>query len=89
MNTLLAWERGIAMKQIQLNITLPDMVTATEADLKMALASQLYESGRLSLGQAAEVAGLTKRTFAELLGQYGVSLFSQTPKELQEDVINA
>jgi predicted HTH domain antitoxin len=77
------------MKQIQLTITLPEMATATEADLKMMLASRLYETEKLSLGQAADVAGLTKRTFAELLGQYGVSLFSQTPEELCEDIANA
>jgi len=77
------------MKQIQLTITLPEMTTESEAGLKMMLASRLYETERLSLGQAADVAGLTKRTFAELLGQYGVSLFSQTPEELREDIVNA
>jgi predicted HTH domain antitoxin len=77
------------MKQVQLNISLPDMSVATEAELKMTLASHLYENGHLSLGQAADLAGLTKRTFSELLGQYGVSLFSQAPEELHEDIINA
>jgi predicted HTH domain antitoxin len=77
------------MKQVQLNIMLPEMITATEADLKMMLASRMYESGQLSLGQAADVAGLSKRTFTELLGQYGVSLFSQSPDDLHEDVANA
>ena len=77
------------MKQIQLNITLPSMTATTEAELKMILASRLYENGLLSLGQAADAAGLTKRTFSELLGQYGVSLFSQSAEELQEDILNA
>jgi predicted HTH domain antitoxin len=77
------------MQQFQLNILLPDMVSAIEAELKMTLASRLYENGQLSLGQAADMAELTKRTFAELLGQYGVSLFSQTLDELREDIANA
>ncbi len=77
------------MQNIQLNIMLPDMTDATEAQLKMTLASKLYENGQLSLGQAADVAGLTKRTFSELLGQYGVSLFSQSLEELREDILNA
>ena len=77
------------MKQMQLTIVLPAMTSATEAELKMILASRLYENGQLSLGQAADVAGLTKRTFSELLGQYGVSLFSQTPEELREYIVNA
>jgi len=77
------------MKQFQLNILLPDMTVTTESELKMTLASRLYENGQLSLGQAADVAGFTKRTFSELLGQYGVSLFSQTPEDLREDIANA
>ncbi|WP_256005855.1 UPF0175 family protein [Pedobacter deserti] len=38
------------------------------------IAAQFYESGKLSLGQAADMARLSKRTFAELLSDYGVSL---------------
>ncbi len=33
----------------------------------MMVASRLYETDKLSLGQAADVAGLSKQTFAELL----------------------
>ena len=57
--------------------------------LSMILASSLYEQGKLSLGQAAEVANLSKRTFAELLGTYGVSLFNYPATDLAQDVINA
>ena len=74
------------MREIQLTITLPETTTATELDIKLTIASRLYENGQLSLGQAAELAGMTKRVFAELLGKYGVSLFSQTPDEVREDM---
>lgn len=77
------------MKNIQLDMTFPDMMNTTETELKILLASKLYESGQLSLGYAAEAAGLSKRTFIELLGQYNVSLFSQNVQELQEDIANA
>ena len=77
------------MQQMQINITMPDMSVTTESELKITLASKLYENERLSLGQAADVAGLSKRTFAEILGQYGVSLFSQSVEELNEDIVNA
>jgi predicted HTH domain antitoxin len=77
------------MKQLLLSIDLPDMITISEIELKMVLASRLYENGQLSLGQAAELAGLSKRAFAELLGNYNVSLFSQTIDELQRDINNA
>jgi predicted HTH domain antitoxin len=86
---LSAKRRRKAMKTVQMNMRLPDADRATEANLKMLLAAKLYENGHLSLGQAAEAAGLTKRTFAELLGAHGVSLFSQTVEELREDIANA
>jgi predicted HTH domain antitoxin len=80
---------GMHMKNIQLNIPLPDMSSTTELDLKVMLAAKLYETEQLSLGQAADVAGLSKRAFTELLGNYGVSLFSQNLQELREDIANA
>jgi len=57
--------------------------------LSIILASSLYDQGKLSLGQAAEVANLSKRTFAELLGTYGVSLFNYPATDLTQDVTNA
>lgn len=77
------------MKNIPLNISVPDMINLTEKDLKIMLASKLYETKELSLGQAADVAGVSKRAFAEILGQYSVSLFSVNADELRQDIANA
>jgi len=55
----------------------------------MLLATKLYEQGKLSLGQAAEMAGFTKRTFMELLSRYNVSVFNYDPLDLENDVKNA
>ncbi len=35
----------------------------------MIIAAKLYEDGKLSTGQAAQIAGLSKRAFIELLGR--------------------
>ena len=75
------------MKTLTLNI--PDSVEVDSRELAMLVSSRLYEQGRLSLGQAAEVAGLMKRTFAELLGRYNVSIFNFPATELSGDVANA
>ncbi len=75
------------MKQLVLNI--PDALDLSEQEAAMLLAAILYEQGRLSLGQAAEVAGLPKRAFAEQLGQYGVSIFNYPASDLARDVKNA
>lgn len=55
------------MKTVTLNI--PDTLEIENNEIAMLVARRLYEQGKLSLGQAAEMAGLTKRTFAELLGK--------------------
>jgi predicted HTH domain antitoxin len=69
------------MKTMTLNI--PDSLDINNNEVAMLVASQLYEQGKLSLGQAAEVAGLTKRTFAELLGKYNVSIFNFPAEDLK------
>jgi predicted HTH domain antitoxin len=75
------------MKVLTLNI--PDTAEVDNWEVTMLVASRLYEKGKLSLGQAAEMAGLTKRAFAELLGQYGVSIFNYPPSDLLADIENA
>ena len=75
------------MKTLTLDI--PDTVDVDNRELAMLVASRLYEQGKLSLGQAAEVAGLTKRTFVELLGKYNVSIFNFPVSDLSRDVANA
>jgi len=57
--------------------------------LYMILASRLYEQGKLSLGQAAELANVSKRTFAELLGNYNVSIFNYPASDLKNESIYA
>ena len=75
------------MKTLTLNI--PDNLDVDNKDLAMLVSTSLYEQGKLSLGQAAEVAGLTKRTFAELLGKFNVSIFNFPASDLSRDVANA
>lgn len=75
------------MKTLSLNI--PDGFDIDPSELAIFIASRLYEEGKLSLGQAAEMAGLTKRTFAELLDRYKVSIFNYPASDLAKDVANA
>ncbi len=75
------------MRTIQVNI--PDDVDLKDYDFSMMVAAKLYEDKKLSSGQAAKVAGLSKRTFIELLGRYGVSIFSTSITDLHTDIANA
>lgn len=75
------------MRKITLN--LPDSVDLDSNDIAMLVAVRLYEEGRLSLGQAAEVVGLTKRAFVEVLGNFGGSIFNYPASDIVNDVANA
>lgn len=75
------------MKTLTINI--PDRLELEDKEAKMLLASKLYEKGKLSLGQAAELAGYSKRTFMELLKDYDVSIFNYPSSELEKDAENA
>jgi predicted HTH domain antitoxin len=63
------------MRTITLNM--PDSLVMENREVAMLVASRLYKQGKLSLGQAAEVAGLSKRVFAELLGSYNETYFQR------------
>lgn len=64
---------------------IPENIELDPRDTIRFLASKLYETGRLSLGQAAEVAGLSKTTFSEILGDYGVSLINHPISDIIRD----
>ena len=70
-------------------LNIPDNLDLDNMRIAMLIASRLYEQGKLSLGQAAELSGLTKRTFAELLGNYPVPIFNHPASDLSRDVANA
>lgn len=61
----------------------------SDYDFSMMVAAKLYEDKKLSTGQAAEMVGLSKRSFIEVLGKYGVSLFSSSINDLHSDIANA
>jgi predicted HTH domain antitoxin len=56
--------------------------------MKIIFGGEMYEGGFLSLGQAATVAGLSKRAFIEIIGKYGFSIFQMSEEELLKDIVN-
>jgi predicted HTH domain antitoxin len=75
------------MKTLTINI--PNTVDIDDKEARMSLASKLYERGKLTLGQAAELAGYSKEIFMELLAEYNFSLINYPADELDEDIENA
>jgi len=70
-------------------LNVPENVELKEFDFIVYVATKLYEDGLVTAGQAAEMAGLSKKSFVEILGKYGVSLFSQSEDDLLNDIKNA
>ena len=68
----------------ELILKLPPEVQDEEA--KLLLMIKLYETGKLSLGQAAEFAGYSKRAFMELLDKHGVPVFDYPPDDLEKEM---
>lgn len=68
----------------ELKLDLP--VEFSPDEIKLLLAIKLYEVGKLSIGQAAKVAGYSKRVFMEILGHYHVPVFAYAPDDLAAEV---
>lgn len=68
-----------------LNINIPENLNLDERETRRFLAAKLYESGKLSLGQAADLAGLSKMAFSEILADYDVSLINYSSLDILKD----
>lgn len=68
-----------------LTIQIPKSVD--EKVVKMQLATNLFEKGVLSSGEAADLVGITKREFLETAGNYGVSIFGESDQDI-ENILN-
>ncbi len=72
------------MNTTELKLNLPPGLSEDEA--KLLLAIKLYEVSKISLGQAAQMAGFSKRAFLEILGRYKIPIFAYSPEELREEL---
>lgn len=68
-------------EQTSIVVKLPKRLDLSDFEIKMLIASRLYETGKITSGQGAEIAGLSKRAFIELLGKYNVSVFGYSLDE--------
>ena len=73
---------------MELMLTVPDMINLSQAEAQILFAIKLFEAEKLSLGKAAEVAGLSYRTFFELLTKYGVPITTMTAEDIEQEIDN-
>ena len=68
----------------ELKIELPANVSLDEAQLLLAV--KLFETGKLSIGQAAKLAGYSKPTFTELLSKMAVPVINYSVEDLKREI---
>lgn len=64
-------------------------INIKEDEAKLFLAIQLLEEGIVSLGKAAEIAGYSERSFAEILLHKGIPPVKYEGISLDEELMNA
>jgi predicted HTH domain antitoxin len=69
---------------VELTLNLPPNITKDETQTLLAI--KLYETGRLSLGKAAELANYSNRAFIEVLGHHKVPIFDYSPEDLRKEL---
>ncbi|WP_243398688.1 UPF0175 family protein [Leptospira meyeri] len=73
-----------------LSFQIPDQIDLNEYDFKMAMAVKLYETGKISIGQAADIVNLSKSSLIDVMKNYGSSiLFGYSADDLKTDLENA
>lgn len=68
-------------------IDIPDDINKEEA--KLYLAMKLFEDGKLSLGQASQYTGYSKKSFIEILGKHNIPAIEYSIEDLESDLTNA
>jgi len=57
-----------------------------EARLRELIVLQLFREGRISSGKGAELLGISKLEFIQLLARHGIPYFTEAPEELISEV---
>lgn len=60
--------------------------TALSLRIKELMALELFREGCISTGKAAEILDIPKIAFIQLLKQYGINYFTESPAELAEQI---
>ncbi len=69
-----------------LKISVPEYVGIDEYEAQLLLAVELYREGKLTLKQAAELAGLCVEDFMKELSRRKVSIINLDEEELKEEL---
>jgi len=74
--------------EADLLLQLPQLSISAD-DVKLLLAVALFREDKISLGKAAEIAGFSEKTFADILIRKGIYPIRYEADHLKEDFLNA
>jgi predicted HTH domain antitoxin len=74
------------VKSLEINIPKALVDDLGESELKLYLAIMLYKERKISAGQAAKLAGLSRRDFMYELGKHKESFTNISAEELEEEL---
>jgi len=57
-----------------------------ERELIFLVAAKLYETGRISSGRAADLAGIDRSEFLNTLGRYRIPVLNYSLEELEQEI---
>lgn len=67
-------------------LTLNEDENELKQDIKIALAVRLYRLQKLTIGKAAQIAGLSRFEFENVLSENGVSISNLTIEDVIKDI---
>lgn len=81
------------MKTLNINIPVSEEVLfvlkkdekSLQEEARRILAIQFFKERKLSLGKAAELAGMDKDDFVVILGMNGIDIYQYTERELEQE----
>lgn len=65
-----------------MTLKVPDALEKEHDETVRFLAAKLYEAGKLTLGQAAEMCGMKKWDFPEVLAEFNIPYFQYSGDDL-------
>lgn len=68
-----------------MTLQVPEELEREHEETARFIAAKLYEAGKLTLGKAAEMVGMKKWDFAEILINYGVHFFDASAEAAIDD----
>lgn len=82
------------MKSIHLDVEISEELLSTfkvsrenaGEELKRLAGVALYQMHKISIGRAAEIAGMNRGDFEDYLTDHGVSISNITPQQLSKDI---